>query len=154
MPPGKLWVQVSGDVEGNASQSWLAPRPKCAPHEARPNILVFMFPHAVALSKIKLWNYYKNPERGVCEMDVLLDDCLIFSGYLKKASNELCHQTLMFTNSPAEVAAEKDSVTSCAGDVCPTRVTLIDEKRIRHRGETLLGNPSLPTDRPSTAVVF
>eukprot|EP00892_Ulva_mutabilis_P007841 jgi/Ulvmu1/5429/UM022_0224.1 len=149
--PDKL---VSCGMDGSASHSWLAPRPKCAPHEARPNIIVVMLPHAVALSKIRLWNYQKSPERGVCEMDVLIDDALIFSGYLKKASTELCHQTLMFTNSPAEIAAEVDNVTSCAGDVCPTRVTLIDEKRVRHRGETLLENPSFSTDRPSTAVVF
>ena len=113
-----------------------------------------MLPHAVALSKLRFWNYCKNPERGVCDIDVLLDDCLIFSGYLKKASDDLSHQTLMFTNSPSEIAAEAHSVTSCASDVYPTRVTLIDEKKVRRRGETLLGNLAVPTDRPSTAVVF
>lgn len=85
---------------------------------------------------------------------MLLDDSLIFSGYLRKASCDSRHQTIMFSNSPADIAAEKDSVTSCAADVCPTQVTLIDEKKIRRRGATLLGNISAPTDRPSTAVVF
>lgn len=147
-------VQVSGDMSGTASQSWLAPRPKCAPHEARPNVVIFVLPHAVALSKIRFWNYCKSPERGVCEMDVLLDDCLIFSGYLKKASSSVCHQAVMFTNSPAEIAAEKHSVTSCESDISKTQVTLIDEKKVRRRGETMLGTLAVPSDRPSTAVVF
>lgn len=147
-------MQVNGDVSGAAAQSWLAPRPKSSSsHDARPNIVVLVFPTAVTVSKVIFWNYHKNPERGVCELEMMLDDNLIYSGYLKKATPQLCHQTLLFSNSPSEIAAEKDFVSDCAHEVPQSHVTLIDEQRVRHRGDSLIDKRLAPTDRPNTAVV-
>jgi Domain of unknown function (DUF4457) len=148
-------VQVNGDVSGAAAHSWLAPRPKSKSlHDARPNVVVLVLPTAVALSKVRFWNYHKNPERGVCELEMMLDDNLIYSGYLRKAgTSKLSHQTILFNNSPSEIAAEKAFVSDCAKEVPQCHVTLIDEQRVRHRGDSLIDKRLAPTDRPNTAVV-
>lgn len=142
-------------MSGAAAQSWLAPRPKnTSSHDMKPNVVVLVLPTAIALSKVKFWNYHKNPERGVCELEMFLDDNLIFSGYLKQASAQISHQTILFTNDPAVIAAEKSHVVDCAQEVPQSHVTLIDESRVRHRGDTLVDKRLDPTDRPNTAVVF
>lgn len=147
-------LQVNGDISGAASQSWLAPRPKnTSSHDMKPNVVVLVLPTAVTLSQVRFWNYHKNPERGVCEMEIFLDDHLIFSGYLKQASPQMSHQTILFSNDPAVVAAEKSHVVDCAQQVPQSHVTLIDETRVRHRGDTLVDKRLDPTDRPNTAVV-
>jgi hypothetical protein len=149
-----VYVQVNADVTGAAAQSWLAPRSKRASaHQMRPNTIIIMLPYAALLSKIRFWNYFKNPERGVCEFDILLDDSLIFSGYLGKAGPRVEHQTVMFSNDPAEIAAEEGRVLSCAKDVPRAHITLIDERKVRHRGESLRDKRAAPSERPLTAVV-
>jgi Domain of unknown function (DUF4457) len=112
-----------------------------------------VLPHAVALSKIRVWNYVRSVERGACEVDILLDDHLIYSGFFAKAGAPGVHQTILFTNVPAEIAAEKAYVAYNIAELEKGHLTLIDEKRVRNKGHTFREKRRTGIERPSTAVV-
>ena len=70
------------------------------------------------MSMVKIWNYSKTPDRGVREMEILVDDVLVWRGVLRKAPAILSEptvssvgandfaQTILFTKKPHIVAAE------------------------------------------------
>ncbi|OON14104.1 hypothetical protein X801_10107 [Opisthorchis viverrini] len=63
-----------------AHHCWLAP---IFPGKVPSLFLVFDEP--VKLAGLRIWNYTRSPERGVQEFSVLVDQQLIFRGYLPKA---------------------------------------------------------------------
>ena len=147
-------MQVNGNTSGFPAQSWLAPRPRQLPgRPSRSTTVTAVLPHAVALSKLRFWNYFRNPERGVCELDVLLDDRLIYSGCLRKAAAKMDHQTVLFTNAPAELAVEKSHVKYCLPELQQDALTLIDEDTVKRRGQTFVQTRPSEAERPATALV-
>lgn len=152
-------LQINGMNSGHASQSWLAPRSKhAAGQHNKANTITVVLPHAVALSKLRLWNYHKNPERGACEIEVLLDDQLIYFGYLRKAAppsalRQALHSTLLFSNHPADIEAERPHVKYNVADMERDHLTLIDERVVKNKGITFVP-PAAANERPSTAVVM
>ncbi|CAL8100551.1 unnamed protein product [Calicophoron daubneyi] len=61
---------------------WLAP---ILPNQSNRIFIIFNEP--ITSSALKLWNYSRTPERGVREMAVLVDNQLIFRGYLPKVDD-------------------------------------------------------------------
>jgi Domain of unknown function (DUF4457) len=140
---------------GVAAQSWLAPRPPLAASKAaKSNTVTVVLPHAVALSKLRIWNYCKNPERGACEVDIFLDDHLIYFGYLRRASGHVPeHQTLLFSNHPGDIAAERAHVKYSVAEMDKNHLTLIDERALKNPGHSYVASRPPAIERPSTALV-
>ncbi|KAL4511622.1 hypothetical protein ABPG72_012467 [Tetrahymena utriculariae] len=73
---------------------WLAPfinsrsdKNVICPH-LKMNTIYLFFEKPVIISAINFWNYSKTPSRGVREIEIFLDDKLLFRGYLKKAPSQ------------------------------------------------------------------
>lgn len=91
------------------SHMWLAPFQR-----GTTNTIYIVFEEPLTLSLVKVWNYSKTPGRGVREMQLSIDDVLVYKGHLKKApSRPLAGgdgdfgQTLIFTNDRRVVQRER-----------------------------------------------
>ena len=147
--------QVNGVNTGAAEHSWLAPRPPPKSEtETTPNIVYIRLPHAVAISKLRIWNYAKNPERGACEIEILLDDSLIYKGFVAQATAKHDdYQCIMFTNAEDEVANEKGHVKYNLGLMERDHLTLVNERVVKNEGFGFHSKGEVQA-RPQTAVVF
>ena len=73
------------------SRMWLAPFKntmtvsKSEQVSKIPNQIIISFEKMVAISQIRIWNYSKTPERGANDVEILIDEQLIYKGHLKKA---------------------------------------------------------------------
>ena len=94
----------------NDQHMWLAPFTP-----GNINYLYVIFEEPVAVSMIKIWNYSKTPERGTEELEVFVDDVLIYKGELRKAPQPFegvrhFGQSIIFTNDAEIYLQEKDNI--------------------------------------------
>lgn len=70
------------------SYMWLAPLTRSTEEK---NSIFILFDEPVTISVIKIWNYSKTPSRGAKEIELYIDDVLVFKGSLHKlpTKNEL-----------------------------------------------------------------
>lgn len=151
------WLQVDNDNAGAPEHSWLAPRPppKTATQTV-PNVVYVKLPRAIALSKLRIWNYAKTPTRGAREVEIILDDALIYKGHVAKASAETRdYHCILFTNAPSDIKNEQRRVKCSLVKLEKNHLTLINEGSVKNRGIGFAPPPK-PTSsaRPGTAVVM
>lgn len=147
-------MQVDNENDGAPEHSWLAPRPPPASAtQAVPNIIYIKLPRAIALSKIRVWNYAKTPQRGACEADIILDDALIYKGYFAKSTEAREHQCILFTNAPADIKCEQRRVKCSLVQLEKNHLTLVNERVVKNRGIGFSPPKALAVARPGTAVV-
>ncbi|TMW65353.1 hypothetical protein Poli38472_007995 [Pythium oligandrum] len=139
----------------DASDAWLTPLASSL-GRSDGNQLYLLFDSPIVVSMIKLWNYSKTPERGVKDLDIYVDDLLIYSGTLRKAPHgngaqtinrlgaktivvEEFSQPLLFTSSQAMVDAEKRRVFYCGTE--EQDVLCINEGQVIHESKAMYRKP-------------
>ncbi|KAJ1449975.1 hypothetical protein M885DRAFT_469901 [Pelagophyceae sp. CCMP2097] len=82
----KLYDGVNSTFD--ASHAWLAPYLS----DSRDNSIFVCFDEPQAISYVTFWNYAKTPARGVADLEIYVDDVLVFRGMLKQApsADEAC----------------------------------------------------------------
>lgn len=162
----------------SSSRAWLAP----LAHSLDPgmeNELVLTFDHPVTISMIRMWNYSKNPARGVSDVELWLDGTLVYSGGLQRSNAQSNagpgpgiaspssdgsanfpgdSQVMIFTNDPKIIKQERKRTTYCG--TADQHVTCINEGRVMELPQgvprndpTAAGVFSDPQARPTTMMV-
>ena len=112
----KLYDGINESSDDN--HLWLSPY-----DPAESNKMFVYLDAPITLSKIKIWNYSKTPSRGVNEIEILIDDLLVYRGSLRKAKEcgvdgDLGNcSTILFTESEHLVEDELDNVYN-PDDMC------------------------------------
>ncbi len=115
---------------------WLAPF-----SPGKPSVLYVWFDSVICLSMIRIWNYCKTPHRGVQDLQILLDDLIIFDGYLKRAPGTVCRvsvalalrRPLITRDVRGFVCAEKGE-----GELSPETIVLSANGEVLAREERFL----------------
>jgi hypothetical protein len=144
----------------DARHMWLTP---FTPFHPVSVYIVFDWP--VALAAIKLWNYSRTPARGVQDMQILLDDVIVWEGVVRKAppaphpdkttttTRTAFAHTILFAADDALVARER----SCVYDPGPIEqdVLFYNERRLMVQGGKPASSAPVPdytAQRPNTSV--
>ena len=62
---------------------WLAPYIYCSQKGAiEKNMIYISFSSPIIISNINIWNYTKSPKRGVKEVEIYLDESLLYKVFL------------------------------------------------------------------------
>ena len=68
---------------------WLAPFTPFSGNTDRSNCIYVFLDDPVSVSRVVIYNYTKTPSRGVSEIEMLVDDVLVYRGTLRKAQSEV-----------------------------------------------------------------
>jgi hypothetical protein len=118
---------VDGDNDSASDlHSWLAPfidTTLIGFANKAPNVLQFFFDNCEIFGAIQIWNYRKNPERGVRMMDVLVDDALVFKGAVRSFDGDVDWSSWVVFNQIAGFEGRKFLFDE------PIEVIMFNEKR-------------------------
>ena len=124
-----------------------------------------MFDEPVTISIIKIWNYSKTPSRGAKEIELYIDDVLVFKGSLHKlpAKNELNNsysdiqwgtadeldlsQSILFTNDPDLIDREYHRIP-----IVEEAIEFIDEGKLVQEITPASTKEDNSFTRPTTAI--
>mmetsp|Transcript_5505 Transcript_5505/g.15335 ORF Transcript_5505/g.15335 Transcript_5505/m.15335 type:complete len:1697 (+) Transcript_5505:302-5392(+) len=158
---------VDSPNTGSPSHSWLAPVAGSSPDipvataagggpEALVNCLSICLDRPIMLAGLRLWNYAKNPLRGAQEIEVMLDDLMIYKGFVRPAPASLqgpWQHTILFHNDPQLIQQERAAVYSHLATLeREAPIVLVNERKFMSGSASGTGY-SEPGDRPSTSVV-
>jgi len=120
------------------------------------NHLWVTFDEPVSLSLIRVLNYTKTPTRGVKEFELLVDDALVYRGFIRRAhenDGEPAWQSIVFSDDHTLLESEAPRVFYSGGTGEDT-VLLINDGVVMNQGNAFATPEVLPTEaeRPSTAV--
>lgn len=128
----------------SSGRMWLAPF-----HRQPPNSVELVFDEPVRISCIKLWNYARTPTRGVRDIEIFVDDLLIYQGVMRQELTDTGGEAVLFTDDQRIVERECSQIYLPSADEL---IAFFDE----HGQVQQHGQPSLPTglaiERPMTAM--
>lgn len=111
------------------------------------NELLVVFNRVVNIAYLKLWNYSKTPQRGVKELEISLDDAILFTGVLRRGGAAETPSVVLFTGDRKTVEGNAQGVYRNAQK---PSVLLFNENRLvggqEHRQKL--------QERPHTGVVL
>lgn len=135
---------------GTSGRMWLAPFSR-----SPPNSVELVFDEPTHISCMRCWNYSRTPSRGVRDLEVYVDDLLIYQGILRQefasstsSTGGSTGEAVLFTSQQEIVDREKPFIYLPNAEEL---VTFFDEAgRVEHgRGS----RPGLPIgERPMTAM--
>mmetsp|Transcript_16338 Transcript_16338/g.2693 ORF Transcript_16338/g.2693 Transcript_16338/m.2693 type:complete len:141 (+) Transcript_16338:358-780(+) len=116
-----------------------------------PNEVAIIFDSQICVSMIKFYNYSKNPERGVKEFEISMDDIILYRGVMKQAdgsSDWSC--SVLFTGDRNLVGREQGNVFNYIGQLTHN-IILYNENRLEGGN---IDAYQLETERPHTSVIL
>lgn len=136
---------------GNPRHSWLAPRPTVG---NATNRVIIPIHNGTIISALLITNYAKTPTRGAKLVDILLDDVLIYQGYLRMYSEAKPAQCVLLSAEPKMVAKYERMVYRGVQQVEEIEPVVLfnDGKQQMSKGSKGTGRGDLEP-RPATAVV-
>lgn len=150
----KLFDGVNGTFDD--AHIWLCPF--TGGGGGRPNVIYVWFDAPICLSLVRVWNYAKTAHRGTCDLQLYLDDLLLFDGYLKRslepndaagaaAAGEVAVQSIVLSASDEAVAREEKFLPRLSGS--EQDVLFIDERRVV--SQPTVSSAQYPATRPMTS---
>lgn len=151
---------------GDSGRMWLAPFSRVS-----TTVVELVFDKPARVSCIRVWNYTRTPSRGVRDIEVYVDDILVYQGILRQGTASgsapinptrsagaavvtaglgRSHESILFTSSPEIVGRERSMIYIPSSDQV---VAFIDQTGTVDVLRTRPGLPSGLPERPTTALV-
>lgn len=130
---------------GSGGRMWLAPFVR-----QDANVIDLVFDEPTRISCVKFWNYARTPGRGVRDLEMYVDDLLVYQGILRQeiAGVPSRGEAVLFTSRADIVERERQCIYLPSAEEL---VAFFDERgRIDQRGSRH-GVP-MPPERPMTAM--
>eukprot|EP00927_Polykrikos_kofoidii_P076589 TRINITY_DN73654_c0_g1_i1.p1 TRINITY_DN73654_c0_g1~~TRINITY_DN73654_c0_g1_i1.p1 ORF type:complete len:1461 (+),score=257.73 TRINITY_DN73654_c0_g1_i1:63-4445(+) len=71
---------------GSSGRMWLAPR---STQQSAHNAVELVFEEQTRISCLHVWNYTRTPSRGVRDVEIYVDDILVYQGILRKGEEKV-----------------------------------------------------------------